>query len=123
MRVITPVLGPASNLWVDPMDAILTDRTELDYFDKPPVIIAASSDVAFGRAMRTIEAAGLRVGDTVGIESAGERIDRQVAATAIWVELDSDCGGPLDDLLTQVSRDVAGGRYAAVVSATADLLD
>jgi DNA-binding MarR family transcriptional regulator len=45
------------------------------------------------------------------------------AATALWVELDRDCGGPLDELIGQVSRDVAQGRYAAVVSTTAELLD
>ena len=37
--------------------------------------------------------------------------------------LDTDGGGPMDDLLTQVSRDVADGRYAAVISTTAALLD
>ncbi|HEY8623897.1 MAG TPA: winged helix DNA-binding protein [Casimicrobiaceae bacterium] len=75
------------------------------------------------RAIRTIEASGLRVGDIMPIEIARERIERQVAATAIWVELDDDCGGPMDALLDQLNRDVAEGRYAAVVSAPISLLD
>ena len=54
---------------------------------------------------------------------ARERIERQVSASAIWVELDHDCGESLDELLTQVNRDAAAGRYAAVVSASPVLID
>ena len=36
MRVISRVLGPASLDGLDPMDAILTDRNELNYSDRPP---------------------------------------------------------------------------------------
>ena len=110
------------------MDAFRTGRGALHYTNgdnshRAPVLIAASSDAALARAVRTVEATGLRIGDTVEIHAARERIERQVAATALWVELDRDCGGPLDELIGQVSRDVAEGRYAAVVSTTADLLD
>jgi len=105
------------------MDAILTDRNELDYSDKPPILIAASSAAAVARASRTVEASGMRVADTVGVDGARERIDRQVSTSAIWVELDEDCGGPMDELLGQVSRDVADGRYAAVVCVASALLD
>ena len=123
MRVIKAVLGPASYLWVDSMDAILTDRDDFDYSDQPPVLIAGSSDAAMARAARTIRASGLRIASSLPIESAMERIDRQAAATAVWLELDEDCGGPMDELLGRVSSDVSGGRYAAVVSATAALVD
>src|SRR5260370_21929313 len=105
------------------MDAFLSDSAALIYSDRPPVLLAASSEAAMSRAQRTMEASGLRVGAQMSIEIAGERIEQQVAATALWIELDRDCGGPMDELLKHVSRDVAGGRYAAVVSATAPLLD
>ncbi|MFL6766167.1 MAG: hypothetical protein ACJ8FO_13345 [Sphingomicrobium sp.] len=75
------------------------------------------------RAESTIEASGLRVGARLSLELAKERVDQQAAATALWIELDRDCGGAMDDLLTHVSRDVADGRYAAVVSTTYALLD
>src|SRR5215210_4206550 len=117
------MLGPASNPGLDPMDATLTDRHELDYSDKSPILIAASSAAAMARASRTVEASGMRVADLVGVDAARERIERQVLATAIWVELDEDCGGPMDELLGQVSRDVAHGRYAAVICTTSALLD
>lgn len=105
------------------MDAIPTDAADLDYSVCPPVLIAASSAAAMARAERTIGATGLRVAARVPIEDARQRIDRQIAATALWIELDSDCGGPMDELLTQVSHDVADGLYAAVVSATSALVD
>jgi hypothetical protein len=110
------------------MDAFRTDgeslhNRDLSYSDQPPVIVAASSDAALGRALRTVEATGLRVGGSVDIGGARERVERQASAAALWIELDRDCGGPLDELIGQVSRDVAEGRYAAVVSATAELLD
>jgi hypothetical protein len=105
------------------MDAIPTDAAELHYSSPPPVLVAGSSDAAMDRAHRTIDAFGLRLGASVPIEQAKARIEQQVAATALWIEIDQDCGGPLDDLLTHVGRDVADGRYAAVVSATPAMLD
>jgi DNA-binding MarR family transcriptional regulator len=105
------------------MDAISTDDADLRYSDLPPMLLAASGDRAMARAERPAIAAGFRVGARMPIESAGQRIEQQVSATALWVELDSDGGGPMDELLAQVSRDVGNGRYAAVISATADLLD
>ena len=123
MRVIKVVLGPASFLGETHMDAISTDAASLGYSDLPPVLLAASSEAAMTRAERAIEASGLRIGAMLPIELAKERIEKQAAATALWLELDNDCGGPMDDLLTQVRHDVADGRYAAVVSTTATLLD
>lgn len=97
--------------------------SELSYSDKPPVIIAATGPAAMARALDAVNAAGLRVGDRVSIGEAGQRLERQAAASAVWLEFDEDCGGPMDELLTQVSRDVSDGRYAAVVAGTAALLD
>jgi hypothetical protein len=105
------------------MDAIPTDAAELHYSSRPPVLVAGSSDAARDRAHRAIDAFGLRLGASLPIEEAKARIEQQVAATALWIEIDQDCGGPLDELLTRVSRDVADGRYAAVVSATSAMLD
>ena len=123
MRVITVGLGPLLKTGVTHMDAFLTDRQDFHYSQEAPVLVAGSSETALARAVRTVEATGLRVGDQLDIGAARERIERQVATTALWLELDRDCGGALDELIGQVSRDVAEGRYVAVVSTTADLLD
>jgi DNA-binding MarR family transcriptional regulator len=105
------------------MDAISTDRDNLSNFDQSPILIAASSLAARARAARTIQATGIRIADEVLIADALARLDRQVSASAVWIELDEDCGGPMDELLTHVSRDVASGRYAAVVSTSSALVD
>ena len=105
------------------MDAYLTDAASLTHFDYPPVLIAASSEAAMARAERTIFASGFRIGAKLPIEQARERLERQGKAMAVWVELDRDCGGAMDQLLDLVVSEVRNGRFAAVVSATADLLD
>jgi DNA-binding MarR family transcriptional regulator len=105
------------------MDAISTERDDLSNFDRPPILIAASSDAARARAVRTIDATGLRIAGEVAVAEARERLERQVSVSAVWLELDQDCGGPLDELLTHLNRDVAEGRYAAVVSASSPLVD
>jgi hypothetical protein len=105
------------------MDAIPSDAAELHYSDRAPVLLVATSDAAMAKGRRTVDASGLRIGASVPIEDAAARIGKQAAATALWIEIDEDCGGPMDELLTRVSHDVASGRYAAVVSTTGALLD
>ena len=92
-------------------------------FDPPPVLIAGDGAAALERATRTIEASGLRIAGRVDLDQAAERIDRQAAASALWIELDADRGAAMDRLLDQVSRDVAAGRYPAIVAAPSQLLD
>src|SRR5438270_597577 len=104
------------------MDANSTDL-DIDYSDSPPMLLAASSDEAMSLAEHSAAAAGLRVGACLPIEEAAERIEQQIAATAVWVELDRDGGHAMDELLAKIGKDVDDGRYAAVVSATSDLLD
>ena len=106
------------------MDDYLTPaRSGGTGFDPSPILIAGDSDDALERAARTIEASGLRIADRVGIEAAPARIDRQVAVSALWVELEADRGPAMDRLLDQVNRDSGDGRYAAIVAAPAGLID
>ena len=106
------------------MDAYLTvAEHSQNGFDPPPILVAGDSEAALERAARTITASGLRIADRVGLEAAPERIDRQIAASALWVELETDRGAPMDRLLDQVDRDSRSGRYPAIIAAPADLLD
>ncbi len=107
----------------NPHDALVTDADHLTYSDRPPVLVAASNAPGLARARRAIEATGMRVADTVLVDAASARIDRQAAASALWLELDSDGGAALDALLSKVNRDVAHGRYAAIVATSAELVD
>lgn len=123
LRAITVMLGPSFSHRCALMDAISTDAADLTYPDFPPILIAASSDRAIARAERVATAAGLRIGGRMPVELAAQRIEQQIAAAALWVELDSDGGAAMDTLLAKVCEGAADGRYAAVVSATSDLLD
>jgi DNA-binding MarR family transcriptional regulator len=105
------------------MNAIHTEPYDLSYSDGPPILISASSDAAMARAVRTVEAAGCRIGDKMTLGSVRERMERQIASSAIWLELDRDEGAEMDDVLGFIDQHAASGRFAAVVSATADLLD
>lgn len=105
------------------MSAYLTDSTLQFGLNRPPVLIAGSSEAALDRAGRTVEAIGLRIADRVTVEAAVDRIDRQASASAFWLELDADAGPVLDTLLDRMERDAHQGRYAAVVSTKPALLD
>lgn len=105
------------------MEAYLTDAGSSHGFDRPPILIAGDSEDALERAAITIEASGLRIADRVGLEQAPERIDRQAAVSALWIELESDRGALMDRLLDQVNGDAGRGRYPAVVAAPAELID
>jgi DNA-binding MarR family transcriptional regulator len=105
------------------MDAILTDAADIDYSDLPPALIFGTSDAAIDRAAHSVRASGLRIGATLPIDEAQSRLDVQGRASAVWVEVDRDCGGPMDALLGRMAGDVRDGRYAAIVSTTAEVLD
>lgn len=96
---------------------------DISYMDEAPVLIAGSSEPALARARRGIEETGWRVAGATLIHDASERIDQQISTAALWLEIDEDLGGPMDELLAKVSRDVAAGRYSAIVSTTSHLLD
>jgi DNA-binding MarR family transcriptional regulator len=105
------------------MGAISTNRDQFSNFNGPPILVVATSDAARARAVRTIRTTGMRIAGEVAVPEACERIERQVSVSAVWLELDEDGGGRMDELLTHVNRDVANGRYAAVVSASSALID
>ncbi|HET9810283.1 MAG TPA: MarR family transcriptional regulator [Sphingomicrobium sp.] len=104
------------------MDALITE-TALSYAGPPPLLIAASSDAAMSRARESAVASGLRIGAQLAIEEARERLSQQAAASAIWIEVDRDCGGELDRLLDRVDDMVASRRFGAVLSISSDMVD
>ena len=104
------------------MDALLNEPG-LSYDSQPPLLIAASSGPAMRRALDTAGSSGLRIGAQVQIDQASERLRQQASLSAIWVELDRDCGRSLDDLLDHVDELVAKRRVGAVVSLTSDVID
>ncbi|MBA3577932.1 MAG: hypothetical protein H0W39_10040 [Sphingomonas sp.] len=75
------------------------------------------------RARETAHASGLRIGSQLGIDEARQRLREQASASAIWIEVDSDCGEGLDLLLDDVAEAVASRRFGAVLSLTSDMID
>ncbi len=123
MRVIHALLGPVLEMGFYPMDAYSYGRDDLRYSDSAPVLIAASSDRALDRAARTIEASGSRIAARLDIASARPRIEQQVKTSTVWIEIDSDGGEFMDQLLESVDRDAANFRYAVVVAVSPELID
>lgn len=105
------------------MDAYLSRSNDLSYSDEPPVIIAATSDVALRRAEQTVNASDYRIGARLSVDDARERCSFQGRASAIWVEVDRDCGASLDELLDQVAAEAMAERCAAVISTSKDAID
>ena len=105
------------------MYAHSTDPLRRTYFDGPPVLIAGDSPAALDRAVRTVEAAGVRVADQVGIADAWARIELQASASALWIELDEDSGEAMDRLLDQVCGEIDAARFPAIIAAPSTLLD
>jgi hypothetical protein len=120
MRVIPEMLGHVINAGDMPM---YTERATSDYSEPPPILIGASSDAAMARAVRSVEASGYRIGDCVTIGAAQARIEQQIAASAIWLELDDDGGSQMDRLLDCLRAAASDGRFPAVVAATTTLID
>lgn len=106
-----------------PMDAIQTEPYDLSYSDRAPVLIGATSDAAMAHALATLEASGCRIADAVPLACARDRIDRQIVASSVWLELDGDAGADMDEVLDCVAKGAAEGRFAAVVSSTSELID
>lgn len=105
------------------MDTIANNSANSGYSCASPILLAATSDAAMDRAERTVLASGFRIGARLPIDQAEQRILLQPRTSALWLEVDEDCGGPMDSLLDMVSRDVRDGRYAAVVSTNSEMLD
>ena len=104
------------------MDMAERDVTRVDYSGPAPVLLAASSDRAIRRGRSTLEHSGLRIAAAIPIAGAAERLADQAALSALWIELDGEADG-LEPLLAMVARDAGDGRYSAVVSASAAMLD
>ena len=94
----------------------------LDRYGKSPVLIIASSEQAARRATETAELAELPA-FSVPIDEALARLDRQGAATALWIELEGDDGPYLDRLLERVEAEAATGRFPTVIAAPQSLID
>ena len=105
------------------MDAIPVDHQAINYTSDGPVLAFGSSAAALAAARRTLEGSDVRIGACAPIAEARDRLNSQISMRTLWIELDRDWPGPIDELLAQVSYDVGCGRYSAVLSTTGALSD
>ena len=105
------------------MDAYTSQSSGEFLSNDAPVLIAGDSDAALRRAAATVEASGSRIGATLRLETAAERFRIQPRASVLWVELERDGGAAMDELLEQVSDDVARCKCTAVVAAPREMVD
>jgi DNA-binding MarR family transcriptional regulator len=109
------MLGPRQCEQVTRMHAFPAEASHSNH-DLPPVLVVAQSEDGARAAGRSVASAGYRVADSVDIAAAPGRIALQARASAIWLELEEDADG-IDATLDMVARDVADGRYGAIVAA------
>lgn len=99
------------------------DLAMVEYGSQPAVLILADGEGAEARARRSAEAAGCRVADVAPIGDAIARLERQVHADAVLLEIDSDHGKALDGLLDRLEWSARSGHGRSVVAAPASLID
>jgi DNA-binding MarR family transcriptional regulator len=105
------------------MDAYLSSPNDLSYSDEHPIIVVATSDAAMARAERAVQASDFRIGARLPVGQERARLAQQGRASALWLEIDRDLGGPLDELLDEIAGEVRQERYAAVISTSTAMLD
>jgi len=105
------------------MDAISAAASDPQYASPPPIVMIGQSPAAVERARRTAALSGMRLADVASFAGAPERIRQQARASALWIEIESDCGSDLDAVLAAASSEAEDGRCPAVVAAPFELLD
>jgi hypothetical protein len=105
------------------MDSVSTSALEQDYTSLPPILLIGQNSAAVKRARQTAATSKMRLAVLASFEDAPERIAQQARASALWIEVDSDCGAGLDRVLAAASAEAECGRCPAVVAAPVELLD
>jgi hypothetical protein len=104
-------------------DATADALAMIEYGSAPAVLLIADSEAGEARARRGAERAGCRVAACIGMDGAAERVDRQIAAAAIFVDVEREGGVELDLLLDRLDSAARGARHASVISSPPELID
>ena len=103
------------------MDAA-AERAHFNY-SQDLVMVAGSSDRAWSRGRRTVEAGGFRAGRPLELGSAEKWIEDLPVARAIWIEIDDEADAGLGAALAPICEAAASRGSAAIVSTPGKLLD
>jgi hypothetical protein len=94
----------------------------IDYRSERRLLLFADSEAALARARRTVELAGGAVADAQPLEGAVLRLEAQVHADAVIVEVEG-ADGELDPLLDALEQRARERRHGSVIVAPEALLD
>ncbi|QIK79389.1 winged helix-turn-helix transcriptional regulator [Sphingomonas piscis] len=87
-----------------------------------PVLVTADTDEALQRGRETVEQSGYRMAAAVSLSEASERLERQGAASAIWIEI-GDGGDEVDVAIALAQHVSREGRCSAILSVPMHQLD
>ncbi|MBV8687387.1 MAG: winged helix-turn-helix transcriptional regulator [Alphaproteobacteria bacterium] len=93
------------------------------YMAQPAVLILTDSEAGRERWRRVAKIAGCRVCDSAELAGGGERLDLQVGADAVLVEVTRDPGEALEPILARLDAAAKSGRHGGVIAAPAALID
>ena len=88
-----------------------------------PFLAFGDTPDAIASAVRTTEAAGLRLADAVSVKEAAARLDRQMNNGGVWLELEGNVTAELDHLLRRLETDADAGLYPVVAVVSRELID
>jgi DNA-binding MarR family transcriptional regulator len=95
----------------------------IELSNSPAVLVLADTDAAASRARRSVELAGCRVIESVGLEGAVARLERHAGAAEILVELEGEQGPAIDDLLDHLQERAELRYRSSIISAPLELID
>ena len=94
-----------------------------DFTDQPVVLVFGDTPGARARGEMAAAAAGWRLGCSLDLAGAPDRLDLQAGMDAVLVELDGEGNGVLDALLDRIERDARAGLYRVIIVFPAQAID
>lgn len=95
----------------------------IEFGREPSVLILADTDEGAARGARSAELSGCRVTAVGSVGDGMERLHRQVALDAVFLDLERDHGVSLDQLLVTLRTGAESARYRSVISAPLPVID
>lgn len=100
-----------------------SDEWPISYDDVPAVLLFGDNVEGLGASEAAVYAAGGRIGASLPIGVAVQRLEEQAAVDAVVVDVARDHGDLLDRLLDRIEAAAGAGRHNAVVAFTPELID
>ncbi|MBB5685277.1 MarR family transcriptional regulator [Sphingobium boeckii] len=94
-----------------------------DFREQPVVLVFGDTPGSRARGEMAAAAAGWRLGCSLDLAGAPDRLDLQAGMDAVLVELDGEGNGVLDALLDRIERDARASLYRAIIVFPPEAID